>query len=317
MKAVVFDDYGAPDVLYVAELAIPDPGPGKILVKVMAAAVNPADGKWRDGTLRPLWELAFPHVLGHEVAGVVEAVGPGVTEFAPGDRVVTLFEKVTHGGYAEYALGDDHATALLPFRMDYDLACAIPVAGLTGAQMIEEIIRPARGETVLVTGAVGAVGRFAVHAAKDAGARVIAAVRPGHREEALTLHADRIVLLDGTVPDCRLDHVADTVGGAAAHRFCRLVPPGGRICTAATDPIDPAGLSAEPVFVVLHQDGKPRPAGGRCRERQGARTDRAAHADGRGGRSPAIGGSRRAGWESGAGAGMVGVEISPSQRRLE
>jgi NADPH:quinone reductase-like Zn-dependent oxidoreductase len=143
--------------------------------------------------------------------------------------------------------------------MRFEAAAGVPVAGLTGAQMIEEHARPAPGETVLVTGAVGAVGRFAVHAALACGARVIAAVRSAQADEARAIGADAVIPLDsgasGGWDDIGFDHVGDTVGGPAVAALCRRMTPGGRICTAATDPIDPEGLPAKPEFMFLHQDG--------------------------------------------------------------
>lgn len=256
MRIVRFDDYGAADALYVAEIEIPRPDPGQLLIEVHAIGVNPADSKWREGMFRDFMPIPMPHVPGYEVAGTVKAVGPDVSGFAPGDRVATLLGNTTHGGYAEYALADAAASALMPDGLGFAAAAGLPVAGLTGAQMIEEHIRPAAGETILITGAVGAVGRCAVHVAQANGARVVAAVRSSQAEEARALGAHEVVPLDGTPSDLlRFDHVGDTVGGPAVTALCRRMTAGGRICTAATDPIDPAGLPAAPEFMFLHQDG--------------------------------------------------------------
>jgi NADPH:quinone reductase-like Zn-dependent oxidoreductase len=260
MRVVQFDDYGAADALHIAEAEIPRPGAGELLIEVHAIGVNPADSKWREGMFRDFMPIALPHVPGYEVAGIVKAVGDGVTLFAPGDRVATLLGNTTHGGYAEYVLADAAASAQMPAGLSFELAAGVPVAGLTGAQMIEEHIRPAAGETVLITGAVGAVGRFAVHAALALGARVIAAVRPGQADEARAAGAHEVIALGGDSGGIVFDHVGDTVGGPAVAALCRQMRPGGRICTAATDPIDPTGLPATPEFMFLHQDG-PRLAG--------------------------------------------------------
>jgi NADPH:quinone reductase-like Zn-dependent oxidoreductase len=196
-------------------------------------------------------------VPGYDIAGTVEAVGPDVTGYKPGDRIVALLGNTTHGAYAELAAADATASARLPEDFDFALAAALPVAALTAVQMIEEQIKPTKGETVLVTGALGAVGRWLVHAALAQGARVIAAVRPAHADEARALGASEVIALDGSDHSSfSFNHVADTVGGPAVTALCRRLIPGGRICTAATDPIDPAGLAAEPVFIFLHQDGQ-------------------------------------------------------------
>lgn len=256
MRVVQFDDYGPADKLHVVETEIPSPGAGQLLAQVDAIGVNPADSKWRDGMFRTFMPIEMPHVPGYEVAGTVKAVGAGVAGFAPGTRVTSLLGNTTHGGYAEYALADAAASAVVPDGLDLALAAAVPVAGLTGAQMIEEHIRPAAGETVLVTGAVGAVGRFAVHAALAAGAKVIAAVRSAQVDEARAIGAHQVIALDSDeAGEFRFDHVGDTVGGPAVAALCRRMTPGGRICTAATDPIDAEGLPATPEFMFLHQDG--------------------------------------------------------------
>lgn len=256
MRVVQFDDYGPADALHIVETGIPRPGAGELLVEVRAIGVNPADSKWREGMFRDFMPIGMSHVPGYEVAGIVKAVGEGVTGFAPGDRVASLLGNTTHGGYAEYAVADAAASAAIPDGLSFALAAATPVAGLTGAQMIEEHIRPAPGETVLITGATGAVGRFAVHAALAAGARVIAAVRPAHADAAKAIGAHQVIALDtGDTGGLAFDHVGDTVGGPAVAALCRRMTPGGRICTAATDPIDPDGLPAMPEFMFLHQDG--------------------------------------------------------------
>lgn len=256
MRAVQFDDYGGPEVLRIATIDMPRPGPGQLLVEVRAIGVNPADSKWREGMFRDFMPIEMPHVPGYEVAGIVTAIGPDVDSFAPGDRVSVLLGNTTHGGYAEYALADASASARIPDGLDFAPAAGLPVAGLTAAQMVEEHIRPVTGETILITGAVGAVGRCAVHVALTAGARVIAAVRSAQIEEALAIGAHQAIALDAEPPgDLFFDHVGDTVGGTAVAALCRRMRPGGRICTAATDPIDPEGLPATPEFMFLHQDG--------------------------------------------------------------
>lgn len=255
MHVIRFDDYGPAEALYLAEVATPVPGEGELLVRVAAAGVNPADGKWRQGMFKSFIPIGLPHVPGYDIAGTVEAVGAHVDGWRRGDRIVGLLGNTTHGGYADHAIAEAHACARVPESLDLAVAAALPVAGLTGAQMIEEQIKPAPGESVLVTGAVGAVGRFIVHAALAQGARVIAAVRPPQAEEARALGASEAIALDQDVSTMVFDHVADTVGGPAVAKLCRQLKPGGRICTAATDPIDAAGLAAEPVFIFLHQDG--------------------------------------------------------------
>jgi len=252
MRAVQFDAYGPPEQLHLAEVETPTPGEAEVRVRVAAVGVNPADPKWRQGMFQSFAPLTFPHVPGYDLAGVVDAVGPGVSRPKVGDRVVGMIPK---GAYAEYAIVPAAQATQIPDGLDFATAAALPTAGLTGVQMIEEQIRPSAGQTVLITGATGAVGRFAAYAARRLGVRVIAAVRATQRSEARAIGAaETIVLGEEDWMGPPFDHVADTVGGPDVAKLCRRMAPGGRISTAATTPIDPQGLPAAPVFIVVHGD---------------------------------------------------------------
>lgn len=253
MRAVQFAAYGEPDVLELVDVPTPEAGPDQVRIRVSAAAVNPADPKWRQGMFQSFAPVPLPHIVGYDIAGVVDSAGSGAS-VKVGDRVVVMLGGLTKGGYAEYAVAPAADVAKIPAGMDFATAAALPTAGLTGFQMIEEHIRPSAGQTVLVTGAVGAVGRFATCAARRLGARVVAAVRTNQTEEARALGADEVVVLGQEWSGAPFDHVADTVGGAEVARLCRRLAPGGRIVTAATTPIDPTGLSSEPAFIAVHGD---------------------------------------------------------------
>ncbi len=257
MRAIVFDEYGAPEVLRVREVETPSVRAGQILIRIGAAAVNPADLKWRAGMFRAHAPVSFPHVLGYDVAGTVVEVGNGAADFVPGDRVAAMLDPMTKGGYAEFVAIAAHAAAKIPSGLDLQIAAAIPCAGLTGVQIIEESIKPRRGETVLITGATGAVGRFGLFSARRLGARVVAAVRASHAAEARALGAAQVIVLgEQDWTGAPFDHVFDTVGGPAIASLCRHLAPGGLIRTASTTPINPEGLSSKPVFVPVHQDGR-------------------------------------------------------------
>lgn len=187
MKAMVLKEYGGVEQLELREIAEPRPGPGEVPVKVAATSVNPIDWKLRSGAAR-----AIPAVLGRDVAGEVTEVGQGVTALRLGDQVLGL---VLHG-YAEKVVAGADAFARLPPGLDLREAAALPLVLLTGAQLIEEAVRPAKGDTVLVTGALGGVGRTAVHVAKLHGARVLAGVRARRTAEAAGLGADQVVAVD-------------------------------------------------------------------------------------------------------------------------
>ena len=253
MKAIQFERHGDPDVLQLVDLPTPEAGSGQVLIRIHAAGVNPADYKWRNGFNLRYYPLPLPHVPGYDVAGTVTTVGEGVTGFAVGDRVLAT----VNGAYAEYAVAQQDACAHIPDGVDFVQAAALPCPALTGMELVELAIRPTAGQTVLVTGATGGVGRFAAKAVKDLGATLVAAVRPAYVQEARDLGFDRVVPFGEPLPeDLRFDHVADTVGGDEVALMCRHLKPGGLIRTVATTPIDPAGLPAEPQVFGYQSDGE-------------------------------------------------------------
>jgi NADPH2:quinone reductase len=252
MRAIQFDQYGAADELHLAEVDTPNAGRRQIQLRVAAIGVNPADFKWRQGMFRDLVPLQLPHVGGYDVAGVVTAVGPGVSLFQVRDRVVAS----VRSAYAEFAIADEEAVARVPDGFDFATAASLPCAALTGVQLIEDGVKPRKGQAVLITGATGAVGRFAVHAALALGVRIVAAVRPAYFDEARKLGAHEVINLAGDNSGAlAFKHVADTVGGPAVARLCRHQASGGLIMTVSTTPIDPKGLSATPTFFAYHPDG--------------------------------------------------------------
>lgn len=256
MRAIVIDRYGDADVLRPREMPEPAAAPGQLLIAVAAAAVNPADHKWRAGMFASLVPLSMPHVLGYDVAGTVLALGAGVTGFAVGDRVAAMLDPVTKGGYAERVAAAAAAAARLPDGLDFARAAAVPCSSLTGAQAVDEAIQPAAGQTLLITGATGAVGLVALLTAIRRGTRVVAAVRRRYADAARTAGAAEVVILgEEAWQGAPFDHVFDTVGGEAVAGLCRHLRPGGRLVTAATTPIDPTGLPAAPQFFAVHPDG--------------------------------------------------------------
>ena len=182
-------------------------------------------------------------------SGGFRARRPGRCDARPDDK----------GGYAEFVAIAAHAAAKIPSSLDLQIAAAIPCTrahGRTGV-LIEESIRPRRDETVLITGATGAVGRFGLFSARRLGARVVAAVRASHAGEARALGAAQVIVLgEEDWTGAPFDHVFDTVGGPAIASLCRHLVPGGLIRTASTTPINPEGLPSRPVFVPVHQDGR-------------------------------------------------------------
>lgn len=226
MKAVVLHEYGGPSKLKYEDVADPVAGNGEVLVRLAATSINPVDYKLRSGSYKDFMPLTFPAILGHDVSGLVRSVGPGVTGFTPGDKVMALASST----YAELAVVKAAELAHIPDGLDLVEAAALPLVTLTGTQLITRGTGIRAGQTVLVAGALGGVGRSAVHAAKQAGATVIAGVRKRQLEEAESLGADQVVALDDTAAMEKLgflDAVADTVGGATAETLLSRVKPGG------------------------------------------------------------------------------------------
>ncbi len=235
MKAVLLTDYGDVDKLVLKDVPEPTPGVRELKVQVEGASINPVDVKLRRGELRAMRPLEFPTILGRDVAGTVREVGDGVKEFQVGDRVMGL---VDHA-YAEVVVAPVEAFAKVPDEVGAEAASTLPLVGLTGAQLVEEAVQVKPGDTVLVTGALGSVGRVAVFAAKQRGARVPAGVRSSQREQAETLDVDGIVALDDqreldALP--LLDAIADTVNGAVLEALLPKVKRGGVVGTVLGKP---------------------------------------------------------------------------------
>src|SRR3954468_13967749 len=215
MKAILFDRFGGTEVLREADIEVPQPGPGQIRVRVKAAGLNALDGKIRSGALEAVFPTPLPSVPGHELAGVVDALGEGVSDVQVGDEVLGWSDT---GSYAQYAL----ATTVTPkpAGLDWQHAAALPVAGET-AERVLNLLEVAAGETVLMHGASGAVGTVAVQLATARGARVIATAGPSNHDYLTSLGATATVYGDGLVERVRalapdgVDAVFDLAGKGA------------------------------------------------------------------------------------------------------
>jgi NADPH:quinone reductase-like Zn-dependent oxidoreductase len=239
MKAVVLHEYGPPSNLKYEDFPDPRPGPGEVLVAVRAAGVNPIDWKLRSGAAQKLYPLTFPAILGYDVAGTVRELGEGVKDFAIGDRVFAM----TVATYAELCVVKAEELAKIPEGLDMTVAAAVPLVSITGDQLIRKgtVVQP--GQTILLTGAVGNVGRCALFAAKEIGAKVIAGVRKSQIEEAKSLGATEAIDLSDDAAIARLgtvDGVADTVGGDIAPKLLAKIKPGGNYGSVLGPPKDAA-----------------------------------------------------------------------------
>jgi len=235
MKAIVLTAYGDVNKLELRDLPEPTPGANEVKVRMAGASVNPVDWKLRSGALQAMMPLALPAILGRDASGEVVQVGPGVTRFKVGARVMGF----VMGAYAEYVVASDDAWAAVPANLDLIDAAALPLVLLTGAQLIEEAVQPRPGNVVLVTGAVGSVGRVAVFAARAIGAKVWAGVRSSQKAAAATLGADGVVDLgdDAAVAELpRLDAIADTIGGPTVIKLFGKLKAGGTIGSVVGEP---------------------------------------------------------------------------------
>lgn len=256
MKAIRIHEFGGPEVLKYEDVPEPRPGPGEIRIRVIAAGVNPMDWKVRQGAIK----LPLPMIMGMDVAGVVDVLGAGVNAFQPGDRV---FAKVPlgPGGYAEYTVTNASQAALKPRSIRFVEAAAIPTAGLAAWQSLFDIAGLQKGQSVLIHGAAGGVGSFAVQFAKWKGAQVIGTASSANAEFLKSIGADVVIdykaqRFEDVVHDA--DVVLDTIGGDTFERSWGVLKPGGfLVTTVASIPEGAAeahGVRAK--GIVTKADGK-------------------------------------------------------------
>lgn len=240
MKAMVYTQYGSPDVLRLADVAKPTPKDDQVLVKVHAAAVNSADDRALRGEpfiARVFFGLFKPKnpILGVDVAGVVEAVGRNVTRFKVGDAVYGDLSGSGSGSFAEYVAAPAHLLAHKPAHLSFEEAAAVPMAGVTALQGLREKGRLQAGERVLIYGASGGVGTFAIQIAKALGAEVTAVTSTGKVEMARALGAAHVV--DYTRDDfaangAQYDVILAINGYRPIADYARALRPGGRYVMA-------------------------------------------------------------------------------------
>jgi NADPH:quinone reductase-like Zn-dependent oxidoreductase len=239
MKAIRIHEYGGVETLRYEDAPVPEPKAGELLVRVKAAAVNPVDVQVREGRLKELLGHELPLVLGWDASGVVEAVGEGVSKFEVGDAVFARPWTARQGTYAEYAVIHESEAAFKPQSLDHNRAAAVPLAALTAWQALFDAGKLAEGQTVLIHGAAGGVGHFAVQFAKHAGARVLATASARNQEFVSLLGADAVIdygaarfeeAADG------VDVVLDAVGGETQERSFEVLRERGRLISIVSEP---------------------------------------------------------------------------------
>jgi NADPH:quinone reductase-like Zn-dependent oxidoreductase len=255
MKAIVVHEYGGPEVLKFEEYPDPVPGPGEVLVRVAAAGVNPIDYKRRAGLTKDYYPIKFPGLIGVDMSGTVVKIGPGAEGFSVGDRVFGMVDNT----YAELCVVNVAVLAKVPKGLDLIDAAALPLVTVTGNQLLSAT-GVKSGQTVMVMGAVGNVGRSAVFTAKERGAVVIAGVLKRQMDRAKTVGADQVVATDDDTAIANLPPlgaVADTIGGRTAEKLIARVKPGGVFATVLKAPQNAAKYpSVKVVFVFSKFDRK-------------------------------------------------------------
>ncbi|MDQ2840852.1 MAG: NADP-dependent oxidoreductase [Acidobacteriota bacterium] len=239
MKAVQLHEYGDPEKLKYEEIPTPEPKPGEVLVRVIATSINPVDWKIRSGAAKDRMPVQCPYIPGRDVSGEVVKTGAGVSSLEPGQRVMGL---VQHS-YAEFLVAPADNLTIIPEGLDLELAGALPLVLTTGAQLVEHI-HPKAGQTVLVTGALGSVGRTAVFVVKQSGARVIAGVRGSQKADAGALGADQVVAIDddGEIQSLpQLDAIADTVDHDVIGKLIPKIKEGGILGSVLGKPKEAEG----------------------------------------------------------------------------
>lgn len=231
MQAVRFHDYGGLEQLQLEEVPIPQPQAREVLVQVHAAGVQPADWKIRQGQFKSFRPATFPVIPGSPFAGIVEATGPGVTGFQKGQAV---FGRSDKGTYAEYTVAPVETTALKPEALNFEEAVTIPAGAATAWMALFEGADLQPGQRVLILGAAGGVGLYAVQLARWKGARVTATTSTTNLDFVRSLGAESVI--DYTTADLEqeahdMDLVIDAVGGGTLERAMNVIKPGGAVLT--------------------------------------------------------------------------------------
>ena len=266
MKAVAIDEYGAPEVLRSQDLPIPEIKSDQMLVKVYATSINPIDWKTRKGMLKIIFGNKFPMVLGYDVAGEVVEVGSAVTQFRPGDQIYACLDTATSGSYAEYAAVSEKVAYFKPQNLSHSEAAAIALAAETALQALRDLGEIKVGSRIMINGASGGVGTFAVQIAKAKGAQVTAVCSQKNAELVKSLGADRIIdytFQDFTKESVKYDIIFDAVANRSFWECQNILSSHGVYVTTVPDFANSAAIlitqlipGKKAKFILLKSNGK-------------------------------------------------------------
>ena len=247
MKAAIINEFGNADVLQITEVDKPEINEDQVLIKVKAIGINPVDTKVRAGTSGISKQIKLPVILGWDVSGIIENVGENVTQFKTGDHVFGCVDFPRLGNaYAEFTLADPKLLAIKPDNISFEEAAAIPIAGLTAYQAINEELKVSSGEKILIQAAAGGVGHLAVQLAKMNGAYVIGTASGENEKFLKSLDVDQFIdykkeRFENIVHD--LDCALDAMGGDVLYRTISCVKQGGNVvCLPSSTKNDPKAI---------------------------------------------------------------------------
>ncbi|MGN6248255.1 MAG: NADP-dependent oxidoreductase [Ginsengibacter sp.] len=267
MKVAIINKFGPPEVLQITDLEIPEPNEDEVLIKIKFAGINPVDTKVRAGTSGMSKKLQLPAILGWDVSGTIESVGKNVSDFKTGDEVFGCIGFPGLGKtYAQFAVADPKLITKKSPKVSFEEAAAVPLAGLTAYQAINEHLKVSKGQKVLIQAAAGGVGHLAVQFAKINGA-FVAGTASGKNEEFLkSLGVDQFInykteKFEDVVND--VDAILDAMGGEILYRSFSCVKKGGRVvCLPSSTKNDPKAIElakqhdVEMIWPMMHPDGK-------------------------------------------------------------
>ena len=239
MKAVRIHKYGGPEVLQYEDVPRPQLGNGEVLIRIYAAGVNPVDWKVRSGFLNGLIHHKLPLIPGWDLSGVIEEVGPGVSQFKKGDEVFSKPDTSRDGAYAKYVTVRESEVALKPKSLHHVYAAAVPLAGLTAWQALFDVAQLRRRQSVLIHGGSGGVGHFAVQLARWKGAHVIATASTKNQQLLREIGVEQPIdyttqRFEQVAED--VDVVLDTIGGETQERSWKVLKQGGLLASIVQPP---------------------------------------------------------------------------------